>query len=240
MSKMLKIKDIILNLPDTTKNIVYCAIHKSDNKLYIGISTMTLRRRILLHKKAIKYKKDHFHYALKKYGLQNFNWYILFQHNSKKRLLIKEKELIKLFHSNNRLIGYNTTNGGEHPNFTDEIKMKISKAKTGKCGGKNNPFYGQHHSEELKIYFSKIRKGKNIGTKNPFYGKKHTKKTKKLIGISKIGKRPWNAQTLFCIELNKQFSSLEETATYFKINAHKLSEYLKKDMSYGIYHFKRD
>jgi hypothetical protein len=68
--------------------------------------------------------------------------------------------------------------------------------------GKNNPFYGKHHSEKTK---EKIRigligkvEGKNNpnygngnkikGKLNPFYGKHHTNKTKKIISEKNKGK----------------------------------------------------
>lgn len=49
--------------------------------------------------------------------------------------------------------------------------------------GKNNPFYGKHHSDETKKILSQKLKGRNrtdqfkqnvTGKNNPFYGKKHT------------------------------------------------------------------
>jgi hypothetical protein len=43
--------------------------------------------------------------------------------------------------------------------------------------GKNNYFYGKHHSQETKDKISKNRKGKCCGKNNPLYGKKLSQKT---------------------------------------------------------------
>jgi very-short-patch-repair endonuclease len=84
--------------------------------------------------------------------------------------------------------------------------------------GKNNPFYGRHHTKTSKEKLSKVNRGKNnpmygrseynsprygkkstietirklstakIGKNNPFYGKHHTKETKKKLSKDHIGK----------------------------------------------------
>lgn len=47
--------------------------------------------------------------------------------------------------------------------ITEETKRRISEAKTGKYGGKNNPFYGKHHTKETlkRIIKSRNRKPNN-------------------------------------------------------------------------------
>ena len=51
--------------------------------------------------------------------------------------------------------------------------------------GKNNSFYGKHHTEETK---QKIRNNLNVsGKNNPFYGKSHTKESKKLMSETHKG-----------------------------------------------------
>ena len=95
--------------------------------------------------------------------------------------------------------GYNLTPGGDGMpkgyKHTDEWKHNQSI----KMSGKNNPFYGKHHSEETLIKLrgennpmygkhyseeerqkmSERMKGKN----NPFYGKHHSEETKQKISI---------------------------------------------------------
>ena len=43
--------------------------------------------------------------------------------------------------------------------FSEEHKKNLSLAFKGKMSGKNNPFYGRHHSEETKRKSSEGRKG---------------------------------------------------------------------------------
>jgi hypothetical protein len=60
----------------------------------------------------------------------------------------------------------------------NEHKLKISIAHL----GKNNNFWGKHHTEETKQLISVKNKGRLAGSKNPFYGKRHTEETRKRIG----------------------------------------------------------
>ena len=60
-----------------------------------------------------------------------------------------------------------------------EAAEQHSKALKGKRTGKDNPFYGKHHSEEAKNKNAEAHKGKYTGADNPFYGKHHTEETLK-------------------------------------------------------------
>ena len=61
-------------------------------------------------------------------------------------------------------------------------KMSIAKA------GEQNHFYGKHHSDETKIKISAANTGRLVGIKSPLYGKHPSKETCLKIGISKINK----------------------------------------------------
>lgn len=103
----------------------------------------------------IKIKK-----AMKKYGVENFKTEILVWCESKEELNKQEIKLIKEYREKGEA-QYNLSDGGEG---SLGIILK----------GKDNPFYGNTHSEEVKnklSYYAKKRTGKN----NPFYGKKMTK-----------------------------------------------------------------
>jgi len=54
--------------------------------------------------------------------------------------------------------------------------------------GKNNPFYGKHHSDEIKELIRERMTGKYCGENNPFYGKHHSDETKDLIKEKAIGR----------------------------------------------------
>jgi hypothetical protein len=71
----------------------------------------------------------------------------------------------------------------------EETKIKISEANKGKRRfGKDNPFYGKHHSDESKQKMSKSHKGQLAGKKHPFYGKHHTEESKNKMSSSLKGK----------------------------------------------------
>lgn len=63
----------------------------------------------------------------------------------------------------------------------DSSKEKVSNFRKGRFTGKDNPFYGKHHSEENKKHWSEMKQGE----KGSFYGKKHSSETKKKLFIQK-------------------------------------------------------
>lgn len=92
--------------------IVYKAISPS-NKIYIGITTCSLEKRMKEHYKTAKMCRDNykFYNAIRKYQFENFKWEIIDQVNSMQELFEKEEYYIKIFDSFNN--GYNSTLGGE-------------------------------------------------------------------------------------------------------------------------------
>lgn len=163
--------------------IIYKATNLVNNKVYIGLTTKSLKTRKIQHiRESITRCKSYFHKALRKYGSNNFQWETIHKVTSKKQLFDLEVKEISKHNSNNPTFGYNQTPGGDITNIL------IDKS------GKNNPFYGKHHSKEQRKLWSKQRKGKNsgssnyfygkhlTGTDNGFYGKHHSNQTKSLIG----------------------------------------------------------
>ena len=170
---------MIIPLIDTDinkKSVVYCAVNQVNNKIYIGLTTKVLKRRIAAHIcKSKNAQNGYFHNALNTHGKDSFKWYVLYQSNDINQLKEKETFYINEFKSNDREKGYNLSTGGESPIFNQESCEKISKrAKERNITGKNNPFYGRKHSEELKKHFSETRKGIRF---SPFT--KHSEETKK-------------------------------------------------------------
>ena len=82
----------------------------------------------------------------------------------------------------------NLTSGGVGiPNYKftrTQLKNKIVK-----INGKNNHFYGKHHTEKTKKLLSYYSKKYNKEYGNPFLGKTHTEETKNI--ISKSTKNTW-------------------------------------------------
>ena len=118
--------------------------------------------------------------AVKKYGIENFEKEILYS-----RIQYKETadDMERFAIAKERTLGkaeYNIANGGQGGNLGEEVNKKLR--------GKNNHFYGKHHSEETKKRISEAMKGKLSGRK----GKHHSEEAKKKISEGRKGKPAWN------------------------------------------------
>jgi group I intron endonuclease len=120
--------------------IIYRALNKINNKVYIGKTIKTLKSRINSHLcYAFTMNYDTLFYrALRKYGKDVFEWSVLYECDDESELNEKEKEYIILYNARNRSKGYNISGGGhggdnisKNPNRNIIIE-KISKAKLGK------------------------------------------------------------------------------------------------------------
>lgn len=114
---------------------IYCVYKHTcihNNKIYIGITLQKPEKR---WKKGRNYKANkYFLNAIEKYGWENgFTHEILFEKLSKKEAEEKEIELIALYNSTDKKMGYNISNGGfSVGRHSKETKQKLSKAHKGK------------------------------------------------------------------------------------------------------------
>lgn len=112
---------------------IYQIINKTNGKCYIGQTQGVVRDRVKSHVYDALYKgtKYPLYFAIKKYGVDNFNALILAQCNEKHKLDELEVKFIKQFDSLNS--GYNQTPGGsgEGRIVNQETCSKISKSKKG-------------------------------------------------------------------------------------------------------------
>lgn len=113
----------------------------------------------------------------------------------------------------------NMTDGGEgssgfhHSNKSKNL-MSILRV------GKNNNFYGKHHTERSLMLISKMRKNKCVGDKNPMFGKSPSIETREKISISNTGK--------FIGEKNNNSKLTEEKAkTIYQISNSPIIKQLK-------------
>lgn len=140
--------------------------------------------------------------AWNKYGSDNFEFEIIETCNVEE---LDEKEVfyIELYNSLDRDYGYNLTNGGsQNHKVSDETKermkiaainvhakrtveeksvisAKVSKSKTGRGVGVDNPFYGKSHTEETKLILSEKAKERYKNKEDhPFTGRHHTDEAK--------------------------------------------------------------
>ena len=90
--------------------IVYKAVNQINKKVYIGITSRSLKVRIREHNKIKKHSMTFaFSRAIQKYGKENFIWSVEFESGNYAELQQKEIELIKHYNGNS----YNLTDGGQ-------------------------------------------------------------------------------------------------------------------------------
>lgn len=172
---------------------MYCVyMHKNliNNKIYIGVTNDTKRR---WRNNGIEYRTcSRFYGAILKYGFDSFEHIILNDNLTKEQAFELEKHYIKNFHSSNRKIGYNISEGGnggkvynEHPKnmlgknqtfFQKENQRalmsneKFNPMKNGSCvWDVTHPhpkgMEGKHHTAKHNQELSKKMKDKKINCK---------------------------------------------------------------------------
>lgn len=108
---------------------VYMATCLSNGKKYVGKTKGSLKKRISQHLTYSKRKGSLFHKALNKYGKDDFQWEVLFEHEDNNVICEKEKWFISEL-GTMLPEGYNMTTGGEGDytvSFTEEWKEKNQK-----------------------------------------------------------------------------------------------------------------
>lgn len=175
---------------------IYMATNLINGKQNVGQTTRSLKKRIGEHKRGNN-TSSLLHKAIKKYGIKNFKW-VSFS-CPEEELDWQETFLIKEL---NTLTpnGYNLETGGNKNKHLNEItkeqskermkkyyfehpeaKEEQSKKLKGKFIGKDNHFFGKHHTEITRQKISKNLPNMS-GENNPFYGKHHTEEARKKQG----------------------------------------------------------
>ncbi len=138
------------------------SIYKVENivngKIYIGFTCNFEGRKsahINLSKRGSKTK---FHRALQKYGINSFNWEIIFQGKKEEDILNwAEPYFISEYNSFSEK-GYNMTSGGENGAIqSEEVRRKRKES----LSGDKHPMYGRNHREESKRKMSISHSGEN-------------------------------------------------------------------------------
>lgn len=168
-------------------------------KMYIGITGQSPQRRWgkdgcrYLHQTQFGY--THFGKAIVKYGWDNIQHDILFEHLTKNEAIEKEKELISKYKTNNSDYGYNLTSGGECTTFNEEVSKKLSLARKGHIVSEETreklriANTGHKHSPETLLKLSLTHKGKQSprkGHKCSLEEKQHMSEAHKGINIGHI------------------------------------------------------
>ncbi len=132
--------------------IVYQATNQKNGKVYIGQTINSLEKRIRDHKSSINTRHTNlFVNALRKYGINEFDWDVLCECDSIDSLNKQEKYYISIFDSANRVVGYNLTDGGLNHSVSERTRDKIRRALT-----------GVKHTKERRANISKALKGRKI------------------------------------------------------------------------------
>jgi group I intron endonuclease len=134
-------------------NLIYKATNLSNGKSYIGITTKSLPERIRGHKYNAIRGGSPFSKAIRKYGIDGFQWDVIRTCSEIDETKNLECFYISEFGTHASLgNGYNSTLGGDGVSgyvFTDEVKRKISEAGIGRV-----------KSEETRKKLSIANKGK--------------------------------------------------------------------------------
>lgn len=157
---------------------VYKHVNKINGKVYVGLTNNVKRR---WRNSGYFYKgSPYFKHAIDKYGWDNFEHEILFEHLTEEEAKQKETEMVLYYRSNEPEYGYNLTNGGDLNVPNEEIRKQISNTQRKRM---QNPEVRQ----KIKLGSQKReQKYKQQGIKNPFYGKTHTKESRQ-----KMSKSNW-------------------------------------------------
>lgn len=207
---------------------VYCHTNKINNKKYIGITSRKPPER-RWGKEGNQYSKNNqqvFYSAIQKYGWDNFEHEILFENLTKEEAFAKEIELIKKYKTTNSRFGYNISNGGSAPMYGRKHSKKTLEGFSKNRAGKNNSFYGKHHSEETKAKTGKkvicLNNGKIYDTISST-GFKHIGNCFKMndefsAGKDENGNPLYWAEYFEGININEEMDKIKGIAKEFNIN----------------------
>ena len=171
---------------------VYKIENKINSKLYIGMTSMDIEKRLMSHKSSLelgKHHNKHLQASFSKYGKDVFSFEMLEECYSLEEALDREVFWIAELETTNSSKGYNKTFGGDIPVFTEEMKKNISKSLMGHShseetrkkisenhadvSGRNNPMYGVPCTEENKEKLRKL----HFGTKRSLETKQKMSKS---------------------------------------------------------------
>lgn len=197
--------------------IVYKVTNLITNDVYIGKTAYELKMRKACH---LSYSKrgsnTYFHRAIRKYGIENFEWSILSEIDNELKLNAMEKFYIMIYRKMTNI--YNLTEGGDgqlgrspseetKKKFSEMYKGKIISEETKNKISKGNK--GKKRSEEFKKNLSEMKRGL-----------KYSEETKKLQSEQRKGNN-YALGNILSEETRKKMSESKkgnQNARKFKVN----------------------
>lgn len=168
---------------------VYMHVNKTNGKRYIGI---TSQKPLYRWKNGLGYRSQkRFFCAIKSYGWDGFDHYVLFENLSKAEAERTEEELIRKYRSNEEEYGYNIENGGVIHKLSEEQKEHLREINTGK-----------HHSEETKRKMSVSQRRRDTSWMK---GRKHSEETRRKMSEKRLGENNPRAKATYQYTLDGRF-----------------------------------
>ena len=201
--------------------LIYCAKNKINGKVYVGQTTKSLAYRKGSHLRAARGSRlqcRKFHLAIKKYGPENFDWYVLTECNSQDELDLAEIKFITLLKTINIEHGYNIAEGGKAGSrMSEESKLRLSESRK----GDKSPWFGRKHTEETKIKISFAQKGRK--------GKPHTEESKEKLRQKMLGN---------CISAEARAKIVAKKTGFRHTEESKMKMSLSRKKSYDSFEYK--
>lgn len=188
---------------------IYKCTNQINGKTYIGFTNKPLIKRIIEHKSSAKSGSDYLlHKAIRKYGIDSFNWECLYE-SFDREFILSTMENHFIMENNSYFedgFGYNMTFGGQ--------------------GG----MLGKKHTEET---ICKLKLARNKRLVEPMLGKKHNDDAKEKMSLAKLGKKKDESYKEMCSNRNlKRYSDPEKRKVLS--DAIKLSWQKRKQQSIGV------
>lgn len=246
--------------------IIYLITNKVNEKRYVGQTTQSLKKRHWQHINDALVKKYPYplHCAIRKYGPENFNVRVLLKCNSMEELNHREGYLIRLFNthiSNNN--GYNIRFGGSNSFLSEDTKIKMSIAATGRIKSleeraklsiaNSGKKLTREHKEKLRIASTKriLTSEEKKKISDSKRGKPRSKETKKKLSLANLGKK-FNEETIKklrlcrtnivpvkCLETSKIYPSMNEAARQMGLSVHQIMRSVDGKKIKATFTFKR-
>jgi group I intron endonuclease len=203
---------------------VYAITNIINNKKYIGQS-IDIYVRWRNHKSALKHNRhnnEHLQSAWNTYGEENFIFEILAICDVDKIDDI-EQYYIALFNCMNNAYGYNRESGGHNNrSLSEESRKKIS-----------DKHRGVKLTDEHKQKIGLAGKGRVLSEvsrdkiREAITGIKRSDETRERITNSRKGENSWCRRSVYCIELNEMFASIENACQKYGFNSSSLCSHLQ-------------